>query len=108
MTVRLNIKLWSTIDGVCPNRSTFSLIHTIVTVEIIGTGTGCKHGGFWNCHDRYNPGTLLKHKWENAMTIDKHSWGYRRDAKLEDYLTTHELLTTLSQTIRYFINHIMA
>ncbi|XP_054165346.1 alpha-L-fucosidase-like, partial [Oppia nitens] len=64
-----------------------------------GAGTGGKHGSYFNYHDRYNPGVLQKHKWENAMTIDKHSWGYRRNAKSEDYLSTHELLTTLAQTI---------
>jgi alpha-L-fucosidase len=42
---------------------------------------------------------LLPHKWENAMTIDKVSWGYRRNAVISDVLTTHELLVTLTQTI---------
>ena len=27
------------------------------------------------CGDRYNPGHLLPHKWENAFTIDRSSWG---------------------------------
>ena len=31
----------------------------------------CKHGDFYTCTDRYNPGVLQKHKWENAMTIDR-------------------------------------
>ena len=74
----------------------------------IGNGTHCKHGDYYNCKDRYNPGKLQVHKWENAMTIDKQSWGYRREAQLKNLLTTHELLTTLAQTVRYFINHIMA
>ncbi|CAG2171462.1 unnamed protein product [Oppiella nova] len=65
----------------------------------IGSGTGGKHGDFFNYADRYNPGVLQKHKWENAMTIDKHSWGYRRNAKSTDYLSTHDLLLTLAQTI---------
>ena len=73
----------------------------------IGKGTSCKHGGYWNCEDRHNPGKLVNHKWENTMTIDKQSWGYRREATLGDYLTTHDLLTTLVQTIRYFISHII-
>ena len=64
-----------------------------------GSNTPCKHGGFYTCQDRYNPGVLQPRKWENAMTVDKHSWGYRRDAQLGDFLTIDELLTTLVETI---------
>ncbi len=46
-------------------------------------------------------GHLLKHKWENAMTIDKKSWGFRREAPLSDYLTVHDLLTLLAETVRF-------
>lgn len=44
-------------------------------------------------------GVLQTHKWENAMTIDKRSWGYRERAKLEDYMTTHELIETVVITV---------
>lgn len=37
-------------------------------------------------------GVLQKRKWENAMTIDKKSWGYRPDARLDDFLTDKELI----------------
>lgn len=33
------------------------------------------------------------------MTIDRKSFGYRRNAKLEDYLTTHELISTMVETV---------
>lgn len=72
---------------------------TVVVNDRWGHDTGCKHGGYFSCADRYNPGTLQKHKWENAMTIDKNSWGFRREAQLNDYLTTHELIVTLAQTV---------
>lgn len=44
-------------------------------------------------------GVLQKHKWENAMTIDKKSWGYRRNADLSQYLTTAELIKELVITV---------
>jgi len=45
-------------------------------------------------------GKLQSHKWENAMTVDKLSWGYRRNADIMDYLTIEELLYQLVSTVR--------
>ncbi|KAB7494361.1 Alpha-L-fucosidase [Armadillidium nasatum] len=72
---------------------------SVVVNDRWGKGIPCHHGSFYTCEDKYNPGTLQPHKWENCMTLDKSSWGYRRTAKLEDYLTIHELLKTMSETI---------
>ena len=36
-----------------------------------GNSVRCHHGDFLNCDDKYNPGVLQKHKWENAMSIDR-------------------------------------
>ncbi|KAK2715940.1 hypothetical protein QYM36_010493 [Artemia franciscana] len=72
---------------------------TVVVNDRWGRGIPCKHGDFYTCSDRYNPGKLLEHKWENCMTIDKDSWGYRRTASLKDYLTTHELIKELAETV---------
>ncbi|EQB78779.1 fucosidase, alpha-L- 2, plasma [Camelus ferus] len=96
--------LWSDGDGGAPDtywNSTGFLAwlynespvrDTVVTNDRWGAGSICKHGGYYTCSDRYNPGHLLPHKWENCMTIDKFSWGYRRDAGISDYLTIEDLV----------------
>ncbi|KAG1673189.1 Alpha-L-fucosidase [Nymphon striatum] len=71
----------------------------VVVNDRWGIGSNCHHGGFYNCEDRYNPKKLQNHKWENAFSIDRHSWGYRREANIEDFLTTHEIITTLVETV---------
>lgn len=48
--------------------------------------------------------TLQKHKWENAMTIDRYSWGFRRDATIQDYLSIEELIQELVTTVRYALS----
>ena len=34
------------------------------------------------------------------MTIDRQSWGYRRNADISDYLTPSELIAILAETVR--------
>ncbi|XP_063531738.1 tissue alpha-L-fucosidase [Cydia strobilella] len=64
----------------------------IVTNDRWGIGCYGNHGDFYNYADRYNPGKLLAHKWENAFTVDSRSWGYRRNVKLSDVLSFDDLL----------------
>ena len=45
-------------------------------------------------------GILQKHKWENAMTVDKKSWGYRRNTVLSYFLTMDDLTSILASTVR--------
>ncbi|XP_028176570.1 tissue alpha-L-fucosidase [Ostrinia furnacalis] len=71
----------------------------IVVNDRWGVGIPCHHGDFYNCEDRYNPGRLVNHKWENAMTLDKKSWGYRRNMELDDVKTIHELLQDVISTV---------
>ncbi|KRT86532.1 hypothetical protein AMK59_2556, partial [Oryctes borbonicus] len=71
----------------------------VVTNDRWGSNLKCVHGGFHTCKDRYNPGVLQPHKWENAMTIDELSWGYRENGRLEEYKSTYDLIVTLVQTV---------
>lgn len=72
---------------------------TVVVNDRWGLGTMCRHGGFHTCFDRYNPGHLIKHKWENCFTIDKRSWGFRRTANVSEYLTIEELIKEVVTTV---------
>ncbi|XP_022808791.1 uncharacterized protein LOC111345779 [Stylophora pistillata] len=72
---------------------------TVVVNDRWGRGCRCRHGGVYTGLDRYNPGKLQKMKWENAMTIDRRSWGFRREANLKDYLSIEELIKQLVSTV---------
>nr|XP_045615842.1 alpha-L-fucosidase-like [Procambarus clarkii] len=72
---------------------------TVVVNDRWGRGIRCHHGSFYNCDDHYNPGVLQPHKWENCMTLDRGSWGYRRNAPVVAYRTIHDVITELAQTI---------
>lgn len=72
---------------------------TVVVNDRWGQNITCHHGDFYTCSDRFNPGILLPHKWENCMTIDKKSWGFRRNAALMEYLTLEELVKELVITV---------
>ncbi|ESO99506.1 hypothetical protein LOTGIDRAFT_158597 [Lottia gigantea] len=76
---------------------------TVVTNDRWGKDSTCHHGGYLTCQDRYQPGVLQKRKWENAMTIDRQSWGFRRNAALDEYLTTDELIDTFVETVRLIL-----
>ncbi|XP_063430610.1 alpha-L-fucosidase-like [Mytilus trossulus] len=59
----------------------------------------CKHGGYKTCRDKWNPGKLQKYKWEDCMSVDKYSWGYRRNAPLDSYLDINQIISTFASTI---------
>ncbi len=44
---------------------------------------------------------LQKHKYESGATLDKGSWGYRRNTKFTDFLTIQNLIWQLVSTVRY-------
>ncbi|XP_031562279.1 alpha-L-fucosidase-like isoform X2 [Actinia tenebrosa] len=73
---------------------------SVVVNDRWGAGCMCHHGSVFTCSDNYNPGVLVKHKWENAMSMDKMSWGYRRNAtQLAEYNTIQELIGQLVTTV---------
>ena len=74
---------------------------SVVVNDRWGRGCYCLHGDFINCADRYRPGKLQIKKWENAMTIDRHSWGYRRPSQLTDYYSDRELLHEVIETVAF-------
>lgn len=74
----------------------------MVTNDRWGYGSICTHGGYYTCADRYLPGHLIKHKWENCMTIDTKSWGYRRNAPLSDYLNIEQLVAVRDSTFFFY------
>ncbi len=73
----------------------------IVTNDRWGIGCFKTHGDFYSGPDRFDPGTLQAHKWENAMSIDP-SWGYRRNINREDLMSMHGLVTKVRKKFFYF------
>jgi len=63
--------------------------------------TSLKHGAYYSGRDRYQPGKLLNHKWENALTIDFTSWGYNRAAPYENYASVQYLVHELAETVAF-------
>ncbi|CAB3410265.1 unnamed protein product [Caenorhabditis bovis] len=71
----------------------------VVVNDRWGAGTMGKHGGFMTYADHYDPGTLLKRKWENCMTMDKASWGNRRTMRAADVHSSFEIIEQLARTV---------
>ncbi|XKL60007.1 hypothetical protein PGB90_001023 [Kerria lacca] len=99
---------WETEDDYWKAREFLSWLYnsspvkdTVVVNDRWGSNTLCKHGGFLTCADRFNPGKLQNRKWENAMTIDQNSWGYRKNANLNEYFTSEELIKILAMTVSF-------
>ncbi|KAL5106120.1 Tissue alpha-L-fucosidase [Taenia crassiceps] len=73
----------------------------VVVNDRWGLDANCQHGDFFNCEDRFHPDKVLHHKWESCITLDRYSWGYRRESRLTDYLSPKELIETLISVVAY-------
>ncbi|XP_077864266.1 alpha-L-fucosidase-like, partial [Saccoglossus kowalevskii] len=71
----------------------------VVVNDRWGSNCKCKHGGYLTCNDHYNPGVLQKRKWEDCTTVDRGSWGYRRNVDLSSYLTMDDITDTLAEVV---------
>jgi alpha-L-fucosidase len=70
----------------------------VVVNDRWGSNTRLKHGSFFSGPDQWQPGYLIPHKWESAITVDKLSWGIRRNIKIEEVLSPEELISTVSES----------
>ncbi|EFA80507.1 hypothetical protein PPL_07343 [Heterostelium album PN500] len=75
-----------------------SVKNTVVTNDRWGSDCRSKNGGYWTPYDRFNPGKLIGHKWENCYTIGT-SWGYNENEPLQEYQSTTALLQAMVSTV---------
>ncbi|XP_061597914.1 tissue alpha-L-fucosidase-like [Cololabis saira] len=80
---------------------------TVVTNDRWGAGCACKHGGYYNCEDKYTPGELPKHKWEKCTSVDTFSWGYRRNMKMKELMDLPTIIEDLVSTVALGGNYLL-
>ncbi|XP_076100706.1 alpha-L-fucosidase-like [Mytilus galloprovincialis] len=68
---------------------------TVVTNDRWCETCFCKHGGYFTCADKFNPGVVQKHKFEGGLTIDRDAWAYRRNVQLSNFLSPHDIISNL-------------
>uniref|UniRef100_A0A8C8ZKP3 Alpha-L-fucosidase n=1 Tax=Prolemur simus TaxID=1328070 RepID=A0A8C8ZKP3_PROSS len=79
----------------------------VVVNDRWGKNCSCHHGGYYNCQDKYTPQSLPDHKWEMCTSIDKFSWGYRRDMVMSDIKEESEIISELVQTVSLGGNYLL-
>ncbi|NXJ16106.1 FUCO fucosidase, partial [Odontophorus gujanensis] len=80
---------------------------TVVVNDRWCNNCSCHHGGFYNCADKYKPGTLLAHKWEMCSSIDKLSWGYRSNMHIDEIMDVASIIEELVQTVSFGGNYLL-
>ncbi|XP_059139666.1 alpha-L-fucosidase-like isoform X3 [Physella acuta] len=71
----------------------------VVTNDRWGSNTMCHHGGYYTCSDSFNPKVKQAHKYEDATTMDKAAWTFRRNLKLSDVHTMEEVVTLIAEVV---------
>ncbi|KAM6173798.1 tissue alpha-L-fucosidase [Erethizon dorsatum] len=111
--------IWSDGEWECPDtywNSTYFLSwlyndspvkDKVVVNDRWGKNCSCHHGGYYNCQDKFMPESLPDHKWEMCTSLDKWSWGYRRDTKVADVLSESEVILELVQTVSLGGNYLL-
>ncbi|ELK02142.1 tissue alpha-L-fucosidase [Pteropus alecto] len=79
----------------------------VVVNDRWGVNCSCHHGGYYNCEDKFKPSSLPGHKWEMCSSIDKLSWGYRRDIVMSDIADEAEIISELVQTVSMGGNYLL-
>ncbi|XP_053123094.1 tissue alpha-L-fucosidase [Hemicordylus capensis] len=80
---------------------------TVVVNDRWGINCSCHHGDFYNCQDKYKPGTLPHHKWEMCSSIDRMSWGYRSNMQIGELMDEPRIVQELVQTVSYGGNYLL-
>lgn len=79
----------------------------VVTNDRWGSGCSCKHGGYYNCRDKFSPGKLPNHKWEKCTSVDQNSWGYRRNMRLKELMDLPAIIKDLVDTVALGGNYLL-
>ncbi|KAL7980523.1 hypothetical protein Chor_001677 [Crotalus horridus] len=79
----------------------------VVVNDRWGTNCSCKHGGFYNCQDKYEPSALPGHKWEMCNSIDKRSWGYRSNMQISEVINESTIILQMVRTVSYGGNYLL-
>ncbi|KAM9241569.1 tissue alpha-L-fucosidase isoform 2-T2 [Dugong dugon] len=79
----------------------------VVVNDRWGQNCSCHHGGFYNCQDKYMPESLPGHKWEMCTSVDKLSWGYRRNMVMANIASEEEIISELVQAVSLGGNYLL-
>lgn len=85
-----------------------SVAKTAVWNDRFGRGCKCRNGGFFTCTDRYGPGRLVPHKWEDATSIDTNAWQFSRLNHYQHYIPTQTLIHQLIEAVAFNGNYLLA